>query len=48
VEGFYFFDDAAGREWFARYKKVASDDPDDLAARFGAKVSSSGNAPKQP
>ncbi|MCI0453037.1 MAG: hypothetical protein L0Z51_11750 [Candidatus Latescibacteria bacterium] len=48
VEAFYFFDDAAGREWFAKYKKVASDDPDDLAARFGTKVSASGNAPKQP
>jgi len=48
VEGFYFFDEAAGREWFARYKKVASDDPDDLASRFGTKVSASGNAPKQP
>ncbi len=48
VEAFYFFDDAAGREWFARYKKIASDDPDDLAARFGTKVSASGNAPKQP
>ena len=48
VEAFYFFDDAAGREWFAKYKKVASDDPDDLAARFGAKVTASGNAPKQP
>lgn len=48
VEAFYFFDDAAGREWFARYRKVASDDPDDLASRFGAKVTASGNAPKQP
>jgi Tfp pilus assembly protein PilF len=48
VEAFYFFDEAAGREWFARYKKVASDDPDDLTARFGPKVSASGNAPKQP
>ncbi len=48
VEAFYFFDEAAGREWFARYKKIASDDPDDLAARFGTKVSASGNAPKQP
>ncbi len=48
VEGFYFFDEAAGREWFARYKKIASDDPDDLAARFGTKVTASGNAPKQP
>jgi tetratricopeptide (TPR) repeat protein len=48
VEAFYFFDEAAGREWFARYKKVASDDPDDLAARIGTKVSASGNAPKQP
>jgi len=48
VEAFYFFDEAAGREWFAKYKQVASDDPDDLAARFGAKVTASGNAPKQP
>ena len=48
VEAFYFFDDASGREWFARYKKIATDDPDDLAARFGTKVTSSGNAPKQP
>jgi Tfp pilus assembly protein PilF len=48
VEAFYFFDESAGREWFARYKKVASDDPDDLAARLGPKVSASGNAPKQP
>jgi hypothetical protein len=48
VEAFYFFDEAAGREWFARYKKVATDDPDDLVARLGPKVTSSGNAPKQP
>ncbi len=48
VEAFYFFDEAAGREWFAKYKQVASDDPDDLATRLGPKVSSSGNAPKQP
>lgn len=48
VEAFYFFDEAAGREWFARYKRIANDDPDDLAARFGPKVTASGNAPKQP
>lgn len=48
VDAFYFFDEAAGREWFARYKKVANDDPDDLAARLGPKVTASGGAPKQP
>jgi tetratricopeptide (TPR) repeat protein len=48
VEAFYFFDEAAGREWFARYRQVASDDPDNLAARFGLKVSASGKAPEQP
>jgi tetratricopeptide (TPR) repeat protein len=48
VEAFYFFDDSTGREWFARYRKVATEDPDDLASRFGTKVTASGNAPKQP
>jgi len=35
VEAFYFFDEDAGRQWFAQYKKYASDDPDDLASLFG-------------
>jgi hypothetical protein len=39
VEAFYFFDKDAGREWFARYKQLASDDPDDLTSVFGADVS---------
>jgi len=45
VETFYFFDEAAGREWFARYKRFASEDPDNLAARFDADVSRTGTAP---
>ncbi len=39
VETFYFFDEAAGREWFARYRQYASEDPDGLASRLGADVS---------
>jgi len=43
VETFYFFDDAAGREWFSRYKQFASEDPDNLTARFQADVSRTGS-----
>jgi tetratricopeptide (TPR) repeat protein len=39
VETFYFFDEAAGREWFARYRQYASEDPDNLKGRFEADVS---------
>ena len=39
VEAFYFFDEKAGHEWFEKYRKYASDDPDDLATRFAARVS---------
>lgn len=39
VEAFYFFDEKAGQKWFEKYQMYASDDPDDLATRFGAKVS---------
>jgi tetratricopeptide (TPR) repeat protein len=39
VEAFYFFDDGAAREWFARYRRVASDDPDNLKAHFESDVS---------
>lgn len=39
VEAFYFFDEEAGRQWFARYQQYASDDPDDLASILGADVS---------
>jgi tetratricopeptide (TPR) repeat protein len=39
VETFYFFDEATGREWFARYRQYASEDPDNLKARFEADVS---------
>ena len=35
VETFYFYDPDAGREWFARYRELASDDPDDLATTLG-------------
>ena len=38
VEAFYFFNDDAGRQWFARYKQYASDDPDDLSSRFDTDV----------
>ncbi|MCB1185280.1 hypothetical protein KDM41_17820, partial [bacterium] len=37
VESFYFYDRAAGREWFRRYREVAGGaaaDPDDLAGRL--------------
>ena len=35
VETFYFFDEAAGRDWFAAYRATgAQDDPDGLAATF--------------
>jgi tetratricopeptide (TPR) repeat protein len=39
LETFYFFDKNAGRGWFTRYKRLASDDPDDLASVFGSDVS---------
>ena len=39
VEAFYFFDEQSGRQWFEKYKKYASDDPDDLSSLFGADVS---------
>ena len=35
VETFYFYDPDAGRQWFARYRELASDDPDDLATTLG-------------
>jgi tetratricopeptide (TPR) repeat protein len=38
VETFYFFDHDAGREWFNRYRRYASDDPDDLASVFDTDV----------
>jgi len=40
VEAFYFFNEDKAREWFARYRQVASDDPDDLATQLGIDVSS--------
>ena len=39
VETFYFFDQSAGREWFALYKQHSSEDPDDLTSQFGADLS---------
>ena len=39
VEAFYFFNEEAGRQWFARYKQHASDDPDDLTSAFGTDLS---------
>ena len=39
VEAFYFFNEEAGRKWFARYKQFASDDPDDLTSVLGTDVS---------
>ncbi len=38
VEAFYFFDDDAGRGWYARYKQVSKDDPDDLESVLGTDV----------
>lgn len=38
VEAFYFFDDGAGRDWYARYRRVASEDPDNLQAHFESAV----------
>ena len=39
VEAFYFLNEDAGRKWFSRYKQLATDDPDDLAAVLGTDVS---------
>jgi tetratricopeptide (TPR) repeat protein len=39
LEAFYLFDEDAGRQWFERYKKYSSDDPDNLASLFGTDVS---------
>jgi tetratricopeptide (TPR) repeat protein len=35
VETFYFYDTEAGRRWFARYRELATDDPDGLAESLG-------------
>lgn len=35
VETFYFYDEEAGRRWFAQYRELASDDPDDLGTTLG-------------
>ncbi len=35
VDTYYFYDEEAGRQWFARYQTLASDDPDDLATALG-------------
>jgi len=43
VEAFYFFDEEKGREWFARYKQYASDDPDGLEAVFGTDLTELSN-----
>jgi len=32
VERFYFLDDDRARDWFRRYRALATDDPDDLAS----------------
>ncbi len=40
VQTFYFFDDTSGRDWYARYLKVDSNDPDNLKAHFDAVVTS--------
>ena len=39
VETYYFFDEDAGRQWFARYRQHATADPDDLASRLGTDLS---------
>ena len=38
VEGFYFFDEEKGRQWYARYRKHSNEDPDDLETLFGTDV----------
>jgi len=40
VQTFYFFDDTSGRDWYARYLKLDTDDPDNLKAHFDAVVTS--------
>jgi len=47
VETFYFFDDASGRDWYARYLRVDTEDPDNLKAHFNAVVSTTGPAPHE-
>jgi len=34
VEAFYFFDAEKGRQWYTRYRKYSSEDPDDLETLF--------------
>ncbi len=41
VDTYYFYDEAAGRQWFARYRALANDDPDDLARDLGETVTAS-------
>jgi tetratricopeptide (TPR) repeat protein len=38
VDRFYLFDDATARQWFDKYRALASDDPDSLAAQLAVKV----------
>jgi Tfp pilus assembly protein PilF len=45
VESFYFFDDASGRDWYARYLRVDNEDPDNLKAHFDSDVTSMEPAP---
>ena len=48
VETFYFFDEDAGRQWFARYRQYSSDDPDDLASTLGNDLSKATSADRKP
>jgi tetratricopeptide (TPR) repeat protein len=40
IDHFYLFDSDRARKWFRRYRELATDDPDDLAAELGITNSS--------
>jgi Flp pilus assembly protein TadD len=43
VDWFYFFAADDARDWFARYRKLASDDPDGLAEVFKVDFAAAGS-----
>ncbi|MGQ0722494.1 MAG: tetratricopeptide repeat protein [Candidatus Eiseniibacteriota bacterium] len=48
VEHFYRFDTKSARDWFARYREVASDDPDGLEQALSVELARQNGEEKQP
>ena len=47
MDTYYFYDEEAGRQWFARYQTLASDDPDDLATALGVTLTTASREEEQ-